>query len=413
MPELAPFEGICYSATQELRDLVCPPYDVISPEEQLRLHQRHPHNAVRIELPFSERQDEPTEERYRRAGHQFKEWLRQGVLVEHDFHSVFVYRQDFRSVDGTERSVTGVIGALRLEPWNGSGGVLPHEHTMPGPVEDRLALLHACPVNLSPIYTIYRGAGELAPYLESLLARPPAARVADEHRTLHRLWIVRAPAEIAMLTRAVGDQTLVIADGHHRYETALAYHAERRGLPGHHDAVMCLCVDVDSQDVEVLPYHRVFRSTLAPTTIVERLGRRFDTRVVDDEGATALAGDDSDHAFLVVLPETRLLVTWDDEDGGRERPPPPAPLGRFDVVALHDAVLPAVFPEGPDEVGFLSDAGRVTDEVAERRWSGGVLLRPLHPADIIDVAIAGQRTPQKASYFSPKILTGLVFRSLE
>jgi uncharacterized protein (DUF1015 family) len=414
MPELSPFAGICYSATEELKDLVCPPYDVISPEEQLRLHRRHPHNAVRIELPFSERPDEPTEARYRRAGAQFRDWLREGVLVQHESSSVFVYRQDFRSLDGMQKSVTGVIGALGLEPWNGSGGVLPHEHTMPGPVEDRLALLHACPVNLSPLYAIYQGAGELAPFLESLLARPPAARVPDEHGTLHRLWIVRAPAEMAMLTRAIGDHPLVIADGHHRYETALAYREERRGLPGHHDAVMCLCVDVDAQDVEVLPYHRVFRSTVDPTTIVERLSRHFATRVLDDgEGPSALSDDGSDYAYLVVLPETRLLVTLDEQEGARGRSHVPAPLGRFDVVALHEVVLPTVFPEDPDEIGFLSDSARVTAEVAAGKWSGGILLRPLRPEDIVEVAIARQRTPQKASYFSPKILTGLVFRSLE
>jgi uncharacterized protein (DUF1015 family) len=103
----------------------------------------------------------------------------------------------------------------------------------------------------------------------------------------------------------------------------------------------------------------------------------------------------------------------DEQEGARGRPDVPAPLGRFDVVALHEVVLPTVFPEGPAEVGFLSDAARVTAEVVARKWTGGILLRPLRPEDIIDVAIARQRTPQKASYFSPKILTGLVFRSLE
>ncbi|HEV3472458.1 MAG TPA: DUF1015 domain-containing protein, partial [Actinomycetota bacterium] len=152
MPRLEPFAGIRYSST-ELRDLICPPYDIISPDLQHRLYDRDPRNAVRLELARGE-----GEERYRSAAATFDEWLDDGTLTV-DEPSLYVYRQDFVGPDGDRRRVVGVIGALTLEPFGRDAGVLPHERTMPGPKKDRLALMRACPVNVSPIYAIYRGSG--------------------------------------------------------------------------------------------------------------------------------------------------------------------------------------------------------------------------------------------------------------
>lgn len=160
MPELSPFHGVRF-ASPDVRDLVCPPYDVISAEEQDRLYARSEHNAVRIELPRAESPDEAKEERYRRAGALFQKWLSEGVLQRDGNAGFYVYRQDFVSPSGTRRQVTGVIGALKLEEFGDTAGVLPHERTMPGPIEDRLALMRACPVNVSPIYAVYRGGARL------------------------------------------------------------------------------------------------------------------------------------------------------------------------------------------------------------------------------------------------------------
>jgi uncharacterized protein (DUF1015 family) len=420
MPDLRPFAGIRYSADTQLKDVVCPPYDVISADDQLRLHQRHPHNAVRVELPFSETPDEMEEERYKRAGRQFDAWLRTGVLVRDREPALFVLRQDFRSEGGARCRVTGVIGALTLEALGSGSSVLPHEHTMPGPVEDRLALLRACPVNISPIYGIYRGAGSLAPYYDSLSHRPPAARLVDEHGTLHRVWVIVAPAEIAVLREAVGSQPLVIADGHHRYETALAYQRERRGATGHHDAVMCLCVDVDCEDVHVLPYHRLLRTSVPAPEIENRLRSAFPTaalRLGDSRRALEWPRDApgqpaADHPLLFVLPEGDVAIDVPRAAVAARLGDRAEALRTLDVVALHEVVIPAVFPEGVDEVGFSNDASGVVAVVRQRDWSAGVLLRSLSASQVVEVARAGERVPQKASYFAPKAVTGLVFRSL-
>ena len=411
MPELRPFRGWRYADAAQLRDLVCPPYDIISPEEQAALHKLNPHNAVRLELPVADTPDEPRARRYERAADLFSQWTTDGI-VEHDATERFyVYRQDFVSPSGDRRHVTGIIGALRLERFGADSGVLPHERTMPGPIEDRLTLMRALPMNVSPIYGIYRGSGNLGPFMESLTNRPPAGRVADEQGSLHRLWVVDAPAEIEMLASALGDGPLVIADGHHRYETALAYREEQGG-PGDHDAIMCFCVDADAGALEVLPYNRAIRSPGAGA-LAANLEAAFATKkLATGEGATALAASGADHPLLFVLPDGELLVEVSDEEvvaavGDR------APAWRaLDVVALHEIVLPQALPDGIDEITFSHDSADVTRGVQEGRFDVGVVLNPLKAAQVIEVAKSGERMPQKASYFWPKAVTGLVFRSL-
>lgn len=408
MPELKPFKGIRYSSSSDQRDLVCPPYDVISADEQARLHDLHPNNAVRLELA----RPDGGAEKYRNAASTFSDWMAQGILAADDAESLYVYRQDFETPDGDRHRVAGVIGVLELEPFGETSGVLPHEKTMPGPKEDRLALMRALPMNVSPIYAIYRGGGGLAPFLDSLENRPPEARFADSARILHRLWVIRAPAEIEMLSDAVSPGPLVIADGHHRYETALAYHEENAGEPGDHGTIMCFCVDADAEGLVVLPYNRALRTTVNPTEIADRLGHRFGAQSI---GSTphdeALRGSDADHPIVFVTEKDALLVEVSDDEvvaviGDRH------PAWRaLDVVALHQAILPELLPEGVDELTFSKDADAIRKLVSEG-WSLGALLRAVSAAEIVDVAGSGERMPQKASYFWPKALTGLVFHPL-
>ena len=411
MPDLGAFRGIRYAAASELRDLVCPPYDVITPEEHGRLLARHPHNAVRIELPFSQFPGEATDARYRRAGALFRSWLGEGVLERASSPCLFVYRQDFAR-DGGRARVAGVVGALRLEQLGPGSGVLPHERTMPGPVEDRLALLRACPVNISPIYGIYRGRGELAPYLDALAARPTQARFVDDNGTLHRLWSIASAAEGAMLADAVRAGPLVIADGHHRYETALAYRRELGG-PGEQDAVMCFCVDADAEDLQVLPYHRGFSTPVPVHELARRIEGAFPCkRLPRGKGRAALGASGARHALLVVMRDEELLVepspeAVDDALAGRAEA-----WRRLDVVVLHEIVLRRVLREGVDALRFSTDAGAIEALVSSGERDVGVILRPLHASDVIEVARSGERMPQKASYFWPKALTGLVFRAL-
>jgi uncharacterized protein (DUF1015 family) len=412
MPRFRPFPGVRYAEADSLKDLVCPPYDVISPEEQAALYERHPNNAIRLELPLGEGPDEPKEERYRRAWAHFNGWLENGVLQKESDEAFYVYRQDFVTPAGKRSAVTGVIGALALERFGTNSGVLPHERTMPGPIEDRLTLMRACPVNVSPIYGIYRGGGDLAPFFESLQHRPTAGRFSDDQGSLHRFWTVTAPAETDMLTQALATGPLVIADGHHRYETALAYNEERGGS-GPHDSIMCFSVDADAGDVEVLPYNRAFVTAAPQDELAAEISTRFSTKSFPEgEGRAALAASSAAHPLLFVFADTELLVEISaDEVAARlgER----APAWRsLDVVALHEVLLGEVLPAGPEKIAFGHDPAEMIALVKKEGWTAAVLLKPMKAAEVIDVATSGERMPQKASYFWPKAVTGLAFREL-
>ncbi|HEV2754866.1 MAG TPA: DUF1015 domain-containing protein [Actinomycetota bacterium] len=402
MPELRPFTGIRYSSSSDLPKLICPPYDVISPEEQDALHRVHPHNAVHLELA------QGGQANYSEAGETFAGWLADGTLTRDETPSLYVYRQDFVDANGLRRRVAGVVGALALEEFGESAGVLPHERTMAGPKEDRLALMRAVRANISPIYAIYRGGGGLGPFFDSLEHRPTAGRAQDSQGVLHRLWVVSAPAEVAMLTEALAPGPLVIADGHHRYETALAFHREQGDEEGDHDSIMCFCVDADSEELVVLPYNRVLKTGVPDlgTSLRDDLGGR----TIEGDPQEFLAESKADHAFAFVLAGGIVGVEVSDAQVVEAVGERAAAWRALDVVALHEVVLPRLLPEGPDEMRFTRDPAEVQELVASG-WTAGVLLRALRPADVVDVAQSGERMPQKASYFWPKAATGLVFHS--
>ena len=405
MPTLRPFQGIRYREASELRNLTCPPYDVISPERQATLHERSEHNAIRLELA---RPDGPA--RYEHVAETFRTWVEQEVLVRDD-ESMYVYRQDFVDDRGTRRRVAGVIGALELEEFGTSSGVLPHEKTMPGPKEDRLALLRALQMNVSPIYAIYRGKGELAPFFDSLEGRNPDGRFADDAGILHRLWVITAPAEIELLASAVAPGPLVIADGHHRYETALEYAREASGDASGSGSIMCFCVDADAEGLVVLPYNRALRSSNGTQEIRARLIADFSGHAIAEEEIQGYLDTSlSDHPFVAVLPDGFIC-------GGISNDQVIAHTGdrheawlALDVVALHEALVPEVFA-GADDLRFSKDPEEIKKLVSEG-WDAGFLLRAMGAAEVVDVAGSGERMPQKASYFWPKAITGLVFRTL-
>jgi uncharacterized protein (DUF1015 family) len=408
MPDLSPFHGIRYSSASRLADLVCPPFDVISEAEQERLLRLDPHNAIHLELP----QKDDTADGYQAVGETFSRWLDEGILRADAVESLYVYRQDFTGSDGVRQRVAGVIGALQLEPFGINSGVLPHERTMPGPKEDRLALMRACPVNFSPIYAIYRGGGGLAPYLDALEHRPTAARFVGSEDILHRSWIIDAPAEVAMLRDALREGPLVIADGHHRYETALAFQQERPDLPGA-GSIMCFCVDADHEEIVVLPYNRVVRGATDAGDLKRLTRERFGPRPISVEDAAAsVASSEADHVFAIVLADEALVIELSDADVQKQLAGHAAAWRNLSVVALHEVVLPELFPGGLEDLAFTRDASEVQTLVQQEGWTAGILLKAVEPREIVDVAASGERMPEKASYFWPKAITGLVFHSL-
>ena len=372
MPELRPFRGIRYTQ-DDLDAIACPPYDVISPEQQQALYDKHEHNAVRLELAQTE--GEPHD--YSAVNELFTSWLAEKTLAQDPRETLYVYRQDFSAPDGTSKHVAGVIGALTLEPFG--EGVLPHERTMPGPIEDRLALMRACPVNISPIFGIYRGRGSTDDLLASVQGRTAVASATDDAGVTHRLWAVTDPDEIAALTQPLASVPLVIADGHHRYETAVAYAAER-GTP-ESARMMVVLVSTADPGLEIFPTHRVFagRSDITPE------GVEYATV---QEAMRALESEPYDRSSAVVVRAGRAALVHGEP-------------GELDVELVdrfgHDGI--SYTPSLEDAVSAVDRGGA---DVA-------FLLRPTRIEDVFERARRGEVMPQKTTYFYPKLISGLLF----
>ena len=276
MPEIRPFRALRYddAAIDDPALVVAPPYDVIGPAEHDRLLARHPANVVRLDLPSTELGDEP-DDRYRRAARTLAGWRSDGTLHKDPHPSIYVYDQTYR-VPGTEveRAQRGFFARLRLEALGAGSGVLPHERTLAGPREDRYKLLRATGVNTSPVVGLYADPADAGgPVLDALTRRAADLDIVDDDGVRHRLWAVAADgdgaATIEPLMAAVASGPVTIADGHHRYETALRYRDERRMSRSCEedpafDYLLTLLIDVTAGPMTILPTERIVRGLGEP-----------------------------------------------------------------------------------------------------------------------------------------------------
>ena len=399
VPRFEPFAAVRYDpARVEVGDVVAPPYDVIGPEEQARLEARSPYNVVRVDLaPVPEGAD-AGQDRYEAARCRFEEWLAEGVLVVDPDPGFYVYRMGWRGDDGQLRQTSGVLGLLELDP-SGTGAVLPHERTMPKPLGDRLRLMRACRANVSPIWTL-----SLAPGLSALCepAGPPLLRCTDDDGVHHRLWRLTAPAAIDAVTTTVASSPVVIADGHHRYETALAYQAEQRARAGDHprpaDLVLAYVVELAEEQLGVRPIHRLLSDLPEDVDVLDVLTGFFD---VEPAGAPSEALPEQmarAGALALVTPgEAHLL----------------RPRSTSDVMVDTERIEPALDRLPPHTLGYHHDVATVLALLDKGEAQAAVLVRPVTVAQIAAAAGAGRRLPQKTSFFHPKLRTGLAFRLLD
>jgi len=400
VPRFEPFTAVRYDTDRvSIDEVVAPPYDVIGPDERERLAARSPHNVVHVDLPRAA----PGEDPYAAAGSRFAEWLADGVLAVDERPGFYVYRMGWRDESGRAGQTTGVIGALELAP-PGEHGVLPHERTMGKPKDDRLNLMRATRANLSPIWGL-----SLASGLSALcdVSGPPVARHTDEEGVHHRLWPLDQSAVVAAVSETVASAPVVIADGHHRYETALAYRAERAertgGAAGEHDLVLAYLVELTGDQLSIGPIHRLVTGLPTGFDPLASLAEDFEV-IADDEGPNPglLGRMGAEGALALVTPGgTWLLRPRPDRAGGRNGNQPDA--------GLLDRSL-AAWP--PHETTYPHRAGDVLAAVAAGSASAGLLLRPATVEQIAAAARAGRRMPQKTTFFRPKPRTGLVFRRL-
>ena len=404
MADVAPFRALVYdeAAAGPLAGLVAPPYDVITPDERAGYLAASPYNAVRLILPESP---------YEEVGRLVAGWQRAGVLARTERPQLTAWTQTFTLADGVTRERRTLLAAVRLEPYE-RRVVRPHERTHAGPKADRLRLTRAVRANLSPVFGLYPDpAGAAWASVASAVARRPGAEVTDAEGTVHRIWRIDDPGACAGVAEAMSDRWILIADGHHRYETALAYQAERRaeGAPdGPHDRVMMGLTSLDDPGLAVLPTHRL-------------LGRwpedgadGFDAREVPDLDAllAALATSPPERPALgLVRPGGAALLLGPEPDA-------PSPAAALDVAVLERSILiprlgadqAALTAEGL--LGYTKDAGEAWRAVMDGAAAAALLLRPIEKRAIAAVAEAGEVMPQKSTYFFPKLLTGVAFHPL-
>ncbi len=433
MADVRPLQGLRFNPAQvDVARVTCPPYDVISPEEQRRLHELDPHNVVRIELGMD------GEERYARAAAFLNDWQAGGVLLRDRAPSVYVYDQSF-SVEGAAYTRRGVFCAVRLGHW-GEREVLPHEHTLDKPKADRLALMRACRANVSPIFSLYPSArtGLREALAEVAEQSDPEVDFSDEAGVRHRLWPTVSAEVIGALTGSLRRQPLFIADGHHRYETCLAYRDERRAAEPRATAdaafnfTLMALLDMDDPGLVILPIHRLI-SRLDSARLegfANRLEEWFDVQEMGsrDDGLPGLLAEmrrrgEKQHVFgaydrgwpglrLLMLRQTPRLASA--LDGTRS-----AAWRNLDVVLLHALAIERAL--GIDEaslraeanLSYTTDAAEALSAVRSGQQQVALFVNPTRLSDVRDVALAGDRMPQKCTFFSPKLRTGLVINLLD
>ena len=442
MAELVPFRGIRYAASRgrALGQLLAPPYDLISLEQRDELLRRSPHNLVHLTLGEDRIGDTDLENKYTRAGEAFRAWQAEGVLRLDEAPSLYPLEQTFWAPDGRQLTRRGFVAAVRLHEFS-EGVIVPHEKTLVAPKADRLAILKTVGANLSPIFGLYRDeAGATARALDLACAAEPVAETDSDDGVHHRLWRADDPEVVGALQALVRDQRIFIADGHHRYETALVYRRwlEERtpGLPsygGHHYILMFLC-PMSDPGLVIYPTHRLVFGLQALTLadLLPRLERFFKVQLVEESllkpvGRAWAISRLSEHAgkstaFLMVSAEdqrARIVTLRDDADLSGVPLPANKTLRDLDVTVLHAIVLEHLLGVSTEAQGrgehltYVRDAGQAVNRVLSREHQLGFLLNPTPMWQVEAVGDAGETMPQKSTLFAPRLQSGLVLRALD
>lgn len=442
MLDVQPFRGLRFTpAAGPLPTVVAPPYDVIDAEERRRFVEANPYNIVRVDIAADGYDD---------AASRWSRWLHDGIVARDDRPAYYAYRQVYAAPSGETRARWGLTGAVRLADY-GEGVVFPHERTLPHAKQDRLALMRATRTQLSPVFGMHFGAAvSMDELLTEACVHHPAAELTDVDGVKHTLWVLDEPSLLKEIHRALTPARVIIADGHHRYETALAFRDEQRAkFQGHYpdnaawNYVMMVLVDMDSPGLTVFPTHRVLRGVpdLTAETLWARWRSLFSLRPVAVAARTEGAGTPAGHAapdaaaaalaaaldeetdgpaFAVYTADGRAFVArlsdekaWAGPAAARS-----AAWRALDVAALHALALPALGLDDAAQASgeyltYTRSAEEAVAAVQKGHGQAAIVVRPTPSSAVRDVALAGEHLPQKSTYYWPKLLTGLVASELD
>ncbi|MTI85981.1 MAG: DUF1015 domain-containing protein [Firmicutes bacterium] len=445
MATIVPFQGIRFNEqTEALNKLVTPPYDVIDVESQDAFYQSSPYNIIRLEYGKKYNNDSQSSNRYTRAAEFFGKWRKQDVLVKDEEPSLYLYQQEFE-VNNEKRVRTGFVCGVKLEPYE-NGIVLPHEETMPKHKADRLELMRACKANFSPIFGLFTDRERLVDklLLETAQGRQPDVEFTDGDKQVHRMWVISDPVIIAKIQESMGEHKVFIADGHHRYETALAYRDERRNSDANttgikpYDYVMMTLVNLYDPGLTILPTHRLVKQVDNTERFLSQLEGEFSVENIDldqhygsPEKIESLLkdracldeseGTKQRHVFVVYNGQhcLRLVTLKDDQKLQAMMPAGHSDAWhRLDVSVLQNLVLEKHLGIGREErasgeyLKYTRDGNEVFRDVDNGNFDLGIFMNPTLMEEVIQVASGGEKMPQKSTFFFPKLITGLVINEL-
>jgi len=443
MAIVIPFRGVLYDQKKidNFNSVTAPPYDIISPDQQEGYYEQSPHNVIRLILGRQSPDDSDSNNRYTRAADFFKQWQNESLLTRDEDPAFYFYHQEFSTPDNKRCSRDGFIGLVRLEDKD-KGVIIPHEKTLDKPKEDRLKLMKSCSANFSSIFSLFSDPEDsIGKLFKGIVSPPPLLEATDEEGTLHQVWRVSQRDIISQVTQRMQDQSLFIADGHHRYETALNYrnyqiaHTPQPAGKESYNYVMMYLTSMEGSGLLILPYHRVihniedynfsaYESKLKEYFIVssfpfteenqEEVWDRFNNDL-QESGSTLPAfgmyGSGQTSFHLLRLKENVFQSLADDHVSS-------AVLKKLDVNVIESFIFKEVLGitskdlQQQENISYVHDSREGIDLVKTRGYQLAFLLNNTKSSEIRDIAAKGETMPQKSTFFYPKLLSGLVINKI-
>jgi uncharacterized protein (DUF1015 family) len=414
MAEIQPLRALRYdlAVTDGLQNVVAPPYDVIDGQQRARLIERSPYNVVAVDLP------EGGEDRYDRAAELLRAWIAEGAVVRDEEPALWTLSQDYTGPDGRHRTRDGFFARVRVEDY-GAGRIRPHERTHPGPKEDRLRLTRATEANLSPIFSLYSDPGGEA--WSALADAAPWAQTTDDDGTVNRLGRTTDPRAIETVQRILADTELLIADGHHRYETARVFADEIGGEGPHRYVLMCL-VALQDPGLTVFPTHRLVSqlTSAKQEALAQTLRHDFTIEELKSTDQLAPAAGDTVRIGYIDSHFKRpfMLTLADPAIADAALPDRAPPYRRLDTAVLEALVLKGPLGMTEDDIdhlnglGYARDFAQALELIETGAYDAAFFMAPTPIERVHEVAAAGESMPPKSTYFFPKVPTGLLFNPL-
>ncbi len=418
MADIIPFKGVLYDPQKvDVTSTVAPPYDVIAHDLKDELYNTSPHNIIRIDFGKDSDDDNDEENRYSRAAKSLSDWLGEGVLTNDPEPSFYCYEITYE-INGQTKKTRGFFCGVRVEEI-GKGCVRPHEMTYSKPKSDRLNILRYCNANTSPIYSLYSSTEKLASkVLEEVIKEPPFSEAKCRDGFTHRLWKIRDSSSIDTIMKDLADKDIFIADGHHRYETSLAFkkEMEEKGLSKTGDEpfnyVLMFLANMEDEGLTLLPTHRMVEVD-SEINIKETLGQYFAVKRVgseetsNEEARKEMLGmmHDSIHTFGMYSTnaDAYYILTYNGADMGADMPDC---LKDLDVSVLHKVIFEKLL--NIEHYEYEMDPAIAVERAKKGNFEAVFFLNSTKIHDVRDVASAGHRMPPKSTYFFPKLLTGMV-----